>query len=278
MLFVKGGFVGLPVGLAAALLRIPVVTHDSDTVPGLTNRILARYASFMAVAMPEQYYHYPKKQIRYTGLPIRSEFIKITPAEQIRVRKELGIPDDAYVVAVFGGSLGAVRLNDSVTAIAKEFLQRNPKAWLLHQTGKAQYADVAAVYESLEKGLKVRVRAWPFVDAVHEVSAVADVVVSRAGSSVYELGVQRKAVVLVPNPILTGGHQTANARILAQRKAVVVLTEQELAQSSNKLLLDTIEDLGNHPDKGKKLADALSGLAIPDAATRIVAVLEEAIR
>ena len=78
VIFVKGGFVGLPVGLAGAFLRIPVVTHDSDAVPGLTNRILSRYSKLQAVAMPIDSYKYNKKTIRLTGLPINEDIVAIT--------------------------------------------------------------------------------------------------------------------------------------------------------------------------------------------------------
>lgn len=132
VVFAKGGFVCLPVGLAAALLRIPLVTHDSDTVPGLTNRILAKYARYMAVAMPEHYYSYPKERIRYTGLPIRGDFASVSPADVRTARAQLGIPESAFVVAVFGGSLGAVRLNNAVTGVAEAFLQQSQQHWLLH--------------------------------------------------------------------------------------------------------------------------------------------------
>ncbi len=278
VVFAKGGFVCLPVGLAAAFLRIPLVTHDSDTVPGLTNRVLARYARYMAVAMPEQYYTYPKDQIRYTGLPIREEFTTVTPALQSQARQKLGIPESAFVVAVFGGSLGAVRLNNAIVAIAQGFLAKDSQRWLLHQTGKAQYDDVKDYYASLSPGMQQRIQSWPFVDDSHIVTAAADVIVSRAGSSSFEFGVQKKAVILVPNPVLTGGHQTINARVLSEQQAAVSVSEKEITESHNQALLDAIEDLEAHPKKRETLSENLHTLAKPNAAANIVAVLQEAVR
>lgn len=278
VVFAKGGFVCLPVGLAAAFLRIPLVTHDSDTVPGLTNRVLSRYARFMAVAMPEQYYTYPKERIRYTGLPIREEFVAVTPELQKQARHMLNIPDSAFVVAVFGGSLGAVRLNDAIVGIAQQFLSADSQHWLLHQTGKNQYDEVMSIYASLPTNTKNRIQAWPFVDESHIVSAAADVVVSRAGSSALEFGVQKKAVILVPNPVLTGGHQTINARVLADQNAVISVTEKEIVASNNQALLDAVEDLKQHPKKRQEISENLHALAIPNAAAKIVESLTEAMQ
>lgn len=276
VVFVKGGFVGLPVGLAAALLRIPIVTHDSDTVPGLTNRILARYARFMAVAMPPEYYHYPKSRIRYTGLPIRDEFHAVSPEERRLAREQLGVPNDSFVVAVFGGSQGAVRLNEAVQSIAAEFMAADPKRWLLHQTGAYHFDEINTAYKTLSTDVVQRVRLWPFLKDIHLVSAAADIVVSRAGSSIHELSAQQRAVVLVPNPMLTGAHQIINARVLMERGAALVVTEDDLAKTNNKALAEALSYLAERPEQRKQLADALGTLAVPNAAAHIVTVLEEA--
>ena len=278
VLFVKGGFVGLPVGLAAAFLRIPIVTHDSDTVPGLTNRILSRYARFMAVAMPKEYYKYPKDRIRYTGLPIRSEFVPVTPKIQNQARTYLGIPESAFVVAVFGGSLGAVRLNNAIVNISESFLNEDTERWLLHQAGGFQHEEVSQFYDSLPKSVRSRVKTWSFLEDMHIVTAAADVIVSRAGSSFHELGAQQKAVILVPNPVLTGGHQTINARVLAEHKAAIVLTERELTDTKNTVLLKNLDELATKPNKRHTLGQALGALVVPNAAAKIVSVLEEAAR
>ena len=276
VLFVKGGFVGLPVGLAAALLRIPIVTHDSDTVPGLTNRILSRYARFSAVAMPAEYYSYPKNKIRYTGLPIGPEYQPVTPQERATTRKQLGIPESAFVVAIFGGSLGAVRVNDAIMHIVAQYLAADDSRWVLHQTGSHQYQAVEDFYMGLEPKLQNRVRAWAYVDAMHEVTAVADIVVSRAGSTIHQLSAQQKPVILIPNPVLTGVHQTVNAKVLAERGAAIVITEQELKQTDDTVLLTTLDTLTQNPEKRLSIATAISSLAVPNAAKNIVSALDEA--
>jgi len=278
VLFVKGGFVGLPVGLAAAVLHIPVVTHDSDTVPGLTNRILSRHARFMAVAMPPEHYRYPKERMRYTGLPIRPEFVPVTPKIKRTARQKLGIPESAFVVAVFGGSLGAVRLNNAIISISAEFLTADENRWLLHQTGSFQKEEIDQFYDEFDEATRSRVKTWSFLEDMHSVTAAADIVVSRAGSSVHEFGAQQKAVILVPNPILTGGHQTVNAAVLAKHQAAVVVTERELTESRNEQLLTAINALSKDTPRRVALGQALAELVVPNAAAKIVAVLEEAVQ
>lgn len=276
VVFVKGGFVGLPVGLAAVMLHIPVVTHDSDAVPGLTNRILSRYAQYMAVAMPPEYYDYNKSKMRYTGLPIREEFTKVTADMIDLYRHDLSIPVDAFVTVVVGGSLGAIRLNNAVMACSSDYLGADINRWLIHLTGGYQYDEVRAYYDTLDTENKNRVLVWPFRDDIYKITGLADIIISRAGSSIHELSIQQKTVILVPNPVLTGGHQTINANILAKRGATIVVTERDLADSNDQRLLEAINELAFDEVLRNKLAMNLNGLAIEHADVKIVEVLDEA--
>lgn len=276
VVFVKGGFVGLPVGLAAVMLHIPVVTHDSDAVPGLTNRILSRYAQYMAVAMPPEYYDYNKSKMRYTGLPVREEFTKVTADMIALYRHDLSIPVDAFVTVVVGGSLGAIRLNNAVMACSSDYLGADINRWLIHLTGGYQYDEVRAYYDTLDTENKNRVLVWPFRDDIYKITGLADIIISRAGSSIHELSIQQKTVILVPNPVLTGGHQTINANILAKRGATIVVTERDLADSNDQRLLEAINELAFDEVLRNKLAMNLNGLAIEHADVKIVEVLDEA--
>lgn len=277
VIFVKGGYVGLPIGLAGALLHVPIVTHDSDTLPGLTNRILSRYAKFTAVAMPPKYYtKYEPSKIKYTGLPIRSEFVKVTKNLEISAKKTFGIPAEAQVLAVVGGSLGAIRLNNAVLSIAEELLGNNKNLHLLHVTGSEQYEDIDGFYKSLPENIADRILYWPFSNDVHLVTAAADIVVSRSGSSVHELSVQQKCVILVPNPVLTGGHQTVNAKVLAGQDAVVMISEKQLTETENSILLDEVNNLLTDEKRRQELSENLSKLAVGNAVEKIVDVILEA--
>ena len=278
VILVKGGFVGLPVGLAGAFLRVPIVTHDSDAVPGLTNRVLAKYSLFQAVSMPIDLYGYDKKTIRLTGLPVRDEFVTTTHDELISARKNIDIDSKAFVVAVVGGSLGALKLNNAVQAIAEKFLNSRPDNVLIHVTGKAHSDSIEKAYEVLSPEVRRRIIVFPFSNELHLLTAAADIVVTRAGSSIHELSVQKKCIILVPNPILTGGHQTKNALLIEKNNAGVVINEKDLEATKGQILLDKIVQLQDNKTYRDELALNLGNLAVPDAATKIVHVLEEALR
>lgn len=278
VIFVKGGFVGLPVGLAGAFLRIPIVTHDSDAVPGLTNRILSRYSTFQAVSMPTDLYSYKKDSIRLTGLPVRSEFVEASQEAIQSARKKLGIDTGAFVVSVIGGSLGAKKLNDAVSEIAEKYLSDNLKNLIIHVTGKSHSESIENNYDKLPVNIRKRIIVFPYSNELHFITAASDIVITRAGSSIHELSVQKKCIILVPNPILTGGHQTKNAMLIERNNAALVIEEKELLSTNGEILLDRIKQLQGDEDYRNKLASNLSKLAVPNAARNIVGVLKEAVR
>src|SRR5688572_28896358 len=136
VVFVKGGFVGVPVGLAAAMLRIPYVTHDSDALPGLANRIIARWAAAHTVALPKDTYTYPKEKTRTVGVPISREWYKpMLPHELHKLSRQLGLDEFTHIVLVTRGGLGAKRLNNAVMTCAPELLDRYPSLGLVHVAG-----------------------------------------------------------------------------------------------------------------------------------------------
>ena len=126
VVFCKGGFVCLPVGLAAHWLRIPLVIHDSDTVPGLTNRFLARYATKIGTGAPvENYPNYPGSRTTYIGIPVRDEIRRFTASEKSAAKTQLGFDATLPLVLAGGGGGGANALNRMVAAIAPELTKRN---------------------------------------------------------------------------------------------------------------------------------------------------------
>lgn len=272
VVFVKGGFVGLPVGLAAAILRVPIVTHDSDSVPGLTNRILSRFAKQLCVGLPIKYYsqYYPKAKLRYTGVPIRGDYFNIKPNEVIDFKNKFEIPKNAKILSVIGGSLGAIRLNDAILANIEGVISDD--CYVLWITGKRQYETIKA---SLNNNQAKYIRLFSFADNVHIILAVSDLVISRAGAtSIAELAALSKAVILVPNPYLVGGHQTKNAQALFSDQAIDLLTESQLLDDPN-VLNGHIKDLLINTNRAKSLATNLHRLAVNDASLRIVKVIKE---
>lgn len=274
MVFVKGGFVGLPVGLAAACLRIPFITHDSDSIPGLTNRLLSRFAKLQAVGMPPDYYdrYYLSKKIRFSGIPIRSDFKPANDDLILKSRQKLGLPTKGKILLVMGGSLGAVRLNEAFYSIIDKLQQKAGLAviWI---SGRYQYQELS---QRLKKvNLKIPINLFEFRTDLPDVLTASDVVVCRAGATtIAELAAAAKTVLLIPNPLLTGGHQSKNAAVLAKHRAAKVLTEEQLTKCPE-VLLKTIEELLDDNQQAKDLAENLHQLAADNAAARIVDVIDE---
>lgn len=276
IIFVKGGFVGVPVGLAAAMLKIPYVTHDSDALPGLANRIIARWAKVHAVALPKEVYNYPPEKTEVVGVPLAHHYKPFSDREVRNARKQIGSDADGKLLLVTGGGLGARRLNKAVAACASELLDRYPDLMIVQIAGRNNETELRQQYNrELPSAHAKRVMVKGFVTNLHLYSGAADVVVTRAGAtSMAEFAAQEKACIVVPNPILTGGHQLKNAKVWADRHAVKLVTEEKLAQDDH-ALMPAIVDLLDHPETAKQLGKRLGQLGEPDAAKRLAMVLLE---
>lgn len=266
MILLKGGFVGVPVGLAAALLHKPFITHDSDTMPGLANRLVSRWARFHATGMPPEYYGYPKDAIRYVGVLVGSQYAHVDAKRQRAFKAELGLPADAKVILVTGGSGGAAVINRAVSAIALKLLEHDRSIHVLHQTGIGK----GNVYGTFSHE---RLKLFELLNPMYLYSGASDLVITRAGANTMaELGVQSKACIVVPNPLLTGGHQMKNAKVWQQRNAAIILEEAAIKRDPSALLQITI-DLLDDTKKRNKLARNLHDMTVKDAARKLAALL-----
>jgi len=276
VLFVKGGFVGVPVGLAAAALRIPYVTHDSDALPGLANRIIAKWARLHTVAMPKEVYHYPAAKTLTVGVPISHEYHQLSPAEMSNWKHQLGLPASGRVLFITGGGLGAQRMNNAVIDCAHDLLYRYHDLTIVHLAGRSLEAEVRQQYKKeLPAEMQKRVVIKGFITNLHQYSGVADVIITRAGgTSMAEFAAQAKACVVVPNPLLTGGHQLKNAQVLADHKAIALMPEKKL-MADHGALMPTLVELLDNPQKARYLGQQLHKMAQSDAAHRLAVVLLE---
>ncbi|HET7827538.1 MAG TPA: glycosyltransferase, partial [Candidatus Saccharimonadales bacterium] len=212
VVFSKGGFVAVPVGIAARLRGIPIVTHDSDTVPGLANRIVGRWAKVNATGMPAEYYDYPKSKIEYVGIPVDDRIGKITPKLQNQAKRALKIPKDSPVLLLSGGGNGSQNLNELLLAAAPGLLETNLALQIIHITGVRHEESVKRAYKHLlPKAQRGRVRVLGFSPDFYLLAAAADLVIGRAGATTLaELAIAGKACILIPAPFLAGGHQLRN--------------------------------------------------------------------
>ena len=270
--FLKGGFVSVPVGYAARLLSIPYVTHDSDAIPGLANRMTAKHAVYNLTALPTKLYPYAEEKSRQVGIPTQKEFVKVTETLQAEARMTLEVPLDADILLSVGGGLGAQKINDAIVAGSRDLLKAHPKLIIIHLTGKSLYNETLAKYQNLlTEELMSRLIVIDFSTTLYQLSAAADIIITRAGATnIAEFAMQQKACIVVPAPHLTGGQQLHNAEVLQQTNAALIVQEDELDKLSTKItfLLDSKEER-------QKIAKSLNDLAVVDADKSIATLLEE---
>lgn len=273
VLFVKGGFVGLPVGVAAKVSGIPIVTHDSDSVAGLTNRIVGRWAVVHATGMLPHYYKYPKESIVHVGIPLDERIAPVSDEQQKDYKKQLGLSAGQKVVLVSGGGLGAQSLNKQIVSMAPDLLRENPDTVIFHFAGSQNLEEVEQGYQqNLSADELHRVQVIGFSTEFYKYSGAADVVITRAGATTLaELAVQGKACIVVPSPFLTGGHQVKNAHQLKDMGAVEVVPNNATPRE----LLKKTQELLNDDKKRRELAAKFGAIAITDASSRLSKILLE---
>ena len=272
VVFSKGGFVALPVGVAAKMLSVPIVTHDSDSLPGLANRILGRWAKINATGMPTQLYSYPKSKSRYVGIPLDERIVKVTPRLQREAKHKLNLPSEGQVLLVSGGGNGSKRLNELMLNIAQELLETNLQLCVIHLSGQGHEKAVRAAYKPLPDTVRKRVKVLGFSTEFQSYIAAADLVITRAGATTLaELAAAGKACIVIPAPFLAGGHQLENAKVLSAKDAAVVLADDVEPDE----LLALVNSLLNNDQRRFELSRNLFSTSMPDASKKLAQILLE---
>lgn len=253
-----GGFVSGPCGIAAWLLGKPLYLHEQNAIPGMTNRILSRFARVVMQAFPSNFAH--RKTI-HTGNPVRSTISAVADPEQ-RFAQHQGV----LRVLVVGGSLGAQALNECVpAALAKLQSDIRPQVW--HQTGKNKLSITQAIYAQHQ----VEAKVTEYIEDMAEAYNWADLVICRAGAmTISELANAGVAAILVPYPYAVDDHQTANARYLADHNAAILLAQDQMTPDTlSQLLLELINAGRNKLNAMARLAREL---AKPDATKQVAEI------
>lgn len=218
----KGGFVSVPVVLAAASLDIPVVLHESDVTPGLSNRICAKFAKIICVSWPETEKFFPQYKVVLTGIPVREEILHGSRERGLEIT---GFAGKKPVLLVVGGSLGAQFLNHLTAKILPKLLRSYD---VVHVTGKSSGGLFSP---TLTSGLATRgYRCFEYLhEELADIYALADVVLSRAGGgTLADLGVLRKPSVLIPlGTEGSRGDQIVNAEQFEKMGAAIVVAQQK---------------------------------------------------
>jgi undecaprenyldiphospho-muramoylpentapeptide beta-N-acetylglucosaminyltransferase len=262
-----GGYASFPAGLAALLVRVPLVLVTTDAVPGAVNALFGRFAAANAVA----FHGTALPRAELTGTPVGPELSTGTgppsDEERRRARTALGLPEEGTVVAAFGGSLGARRINEAVGGLARRWAGGGGPA-LYHVVGRRDYEQFMASAPAPDE----RYRVVPFEDHMAALYRAADVCVCRAGAmTVAELLVTGVPAVLVPLPGAPRDHQTRNAQALVAVGAAVLVTD---ADCSTDRLATEIESLLADGTRLAAMGAAARRLGHPDAATRVAELVD----
>lgn len=267
-----GAYVELPLMRAAARLGVPVVLHEQNSVPGLANKQTARSASLIAIAQPSVRATFEQRagsstRIEMTGNPVRRS---VLAGDRARGRKALGVPEDATLLLVFGGSLGAHHLNQRMAEL-KDRLLGMEGVYVVHSTGADDFEwtrDQLALTEPEQK----RYRVQAYIDGMGDMLAAADLVLSRSGaSSVAEIAALAAPSVLVPYPLATADHQTTNARFLVDAGAAVMFADADIDGDA---FADEVCGLLASPERRAAMRAAARDLAQDQAAARLADAIE----
>ncbi len=246
IIFSKGGFVSLPVGISAWILRIPFILHESDAKMGLANKILSRFAKKTLTAMPS-------KKHTHAGTPIRKEILR---GKKDKAQKFLNFKNPKKpLIFIIGGSQGALVINKKIKKIQRKF-EKIANIAVLTGHGKKIFknSDSLKAFEFLNKEYS-------------HVLTLSDLVISRAGAnSIAEISATKKPCILIPLPGSANNHQEKNAKLLEQKKACIYLSQKNLNEQK---LFKTIENLLKNKQKQLVLKKNISKLFNPNSSKKI---------
>lgn len=260
--FAKGGYVSLPVIMAAWVLNIPILIHESDIVMGVTNRLALNFVKTIATGFPLEVYDLKKiKQggirVVYSGIPLENEFfeshVKDGDYKFFHFRKDIPI------LLITGGIQGAYIINEAI----KEVLERLLKKWqVVHLAGERDYHMLLQMKEKVD--LKNHYALFPTL-GMERASAmrIADIIITRgSATTLAEITMMAKPAIIIPLPSAAGNHQVKNAEWYEHRKAVQILSEKDL---SGEKLMQVVEDLYDRKEKREEMAKAMGSLAKVEA-------------
>jgi UDP-N-acetylglucosamine--N-acetylmuramyl-(pentapeptide) pyrophosphoryl-undecaprenol N-acetylglucosamine transferase len=269
VIFGKGGYASFPALFAAKLLNIPVIIHESDSSPGRVNAWAGKFAKKIAISYPDAATYFPKKEglVALTGCPIRTE---VSQPLSNGAHEFLQLEQNTPVVLILGGSQGAQHINDAIIEGLPELLNRYQ---VIHQTGRDNIEEIKSTTGVILKDHSYSYRYHPF-DYLNELAlrmsaGIADVVISRAGSTIFEIAAWGVPSIIIPLPTSVSHDQTANAFAYARTGAASVIEDNNL---SAHIVIGEIDRIHNSPviqetmrQKAKEFARLDSAELIADA-------------
>lgn len=264
VVFGKGGYASFPAILAARLLRIPVVIHESDTVPGKVNAWAGKFADKIAVSYPESVTFFPQGKTAYTGNPVRKELMdSMSVGAQEFLKLEAGIP----TVLVLGGSQGAQIINNVIIDALSDLVSRYQ---VIHQTGKNNIQSMKETANIVlgKNEHKDRYKPFDYLNllSMRMAAGEADIIISRAGSTIFEISSWKKPSIIIPITNSNGDHQRMNAYSYARTGAAVVIEEKNL---TSHIIVSEIDRIVGNPVEKEKMQIAAGSFARRDSARLI---------
>jgi len=261
-----GGYASLPVVLAARGMDIPRFIHEQNAMPGMTNKLLARFADRVFISLEEARQFFPEKKTMLTGNPLRRQILEnlgTSGAGQASDENDDHSPSPFHIF-IFGGSQGAHALNVTLPQALAKLDKRQKEITIVHQTGENDFSDVKQAYQNF--GVKADVR--PFIDDMAREYRRADLIICRAGATtIAEITAIGKACLFIPFPHATDDHQRKNAEALLKKGACAMLPEREM---SPERLANVIAGLVDDHAALARMAENAASLAKIDAAQVIV--------
>lgn len=274
-IFSKGGPGALPVVLAGWFYRIPILIHDSDSTPGVTNLISGWFATRIAVSFESARQYFPPIKTACVGSPIRADLLEMN-IPQAAAKERLGFNANEPLVFFFSGSQGSRRVNEFVLGILADILT---EAQVLHQTGPSSYPEVEKLSKVVLRDIPAkleaehRYQATPYMkEELGYAYAACDLIIGRAGSSIFEYAAFGKPAILIPLLESANDHQRTNAYEFMKAGAAVVIEETNLLP---KIFLKEMRGILNDPERKQQMSQASTAFFKPGGA-RIIA--EELLR
>ncbi len=223
-----GGYVCWPVIKAASSMGIPTALHESNAVPGVAVKALAKYVDRVYLNFEETAEHLSQKdKLLHVGNPLKSGFASIGKDD---ARAQIKMPDGCkYMLLSYGGSLGAQMINESIIRVMSEFSSKHPEVYHVHATGARGYDEIKAKFEAAGLDGFPNLSLNEYIYDMPVRMAAADVVISRAGAmTVSELAMSGKTAIFIPSPNVTNNHQYKNAKVLADADSAILIEEKDL--------------------------------------------------
>ena len=259
-----GGYITAPVLYAAHKCNIPILIHEQNSIPGISNKFIGKFATSICVSLPNSLELFPKEKVHLTGNPRSEEIMKVDKVS----KKEIGFKEDKPLVIVVMGSLGSITMTTKIKELIPGFNNKDYQVLVI--TGKRYYDD----YKDIEVSDNVKI--VPFMDNLINLMKDSDLMVSRAGAStIAEITAIGLPAILVPSPYVTENHQYKNAKELEDHKACVIVTEKEFSKEK---IISEIDSLLYNTDKMKEMSENSKKLGISNSSTQIYDEIRKIIR